>query len=68
MKGDSIVISTRKKNLTKNEIDSQYFLYEKALKEKSTQVNEIKTTNKKIEDSIKEILNSLHDKSILPIN
>lgn len=68
MKGDSIDISTRKRNLTKNEIDSQYFLYEKALKEKSIKVNKIKTTNKKIEDSIKEILNSLHDESILPIN
>lgn len=68
MKGDSTAISKRKRNLTKNEIDSQYFLYKKALKEKSTQLNEIKTTNQKIEDSIKEILNSLYDESILPIN
>ena len=67
MRGDSTAISSRKRNLTKNEIDSQYFLYEKALKEKSTQVNEIQTTNQKVENSIKEILNSLHDESILPI-
>ena len=68
MRGDSKAISTRKRNLTKNEIDSQYFLYEKVLQEKYPKRNEIKTTNQKIEDSIKEILNSLHDESILPIN